>query len=217
MAANEVRIISGNWKGRKLRFPSLPGLRPTLGRVRETLFNWLQAEIAGRHVLDCFAGSGALAFEALSRGAASATLIDANRSAAGALRDNAERLGVTLRPIGATAARSVDGPVLTVVCSPIARFLDRVRPDGPGWDLVFLDPPFGSGLLADTLARLRQHPGLSREALIYVEADKAAAIEFSGFETMRETTAGDTRSRLLCLASPDSDRYHPAGRWGEEA
>lgn len=217
MAANEVRIISGNWKGRKLRFPSLPGLRPTLGRVRETLFNWLQLHISGRNVLDCFAGSGALAFEALSRGAASATLIEANRSAAGALKDNAERLGVVLRPIGAAAARSVEGPVITVVCSPIARFLDRARPDEPGWDLVFLDPPFGSGLLTDTLARLRTHPGLAPEALIYVETDRAAAFDFPGFETVRETTAGDTRSGLLCLASPDSDRYHPAGRWGEEA
>ncbi|MFM7121693.1 MAG: 16S rRNA (guanine(966)-N(2))-methyltransferase RsmD [Gammaproteobacteria bacterium] len=206
MAANEVRIIGGNWRGRKLRFPSVPGLRPTLGRVRETLFNWLQADVSGRHVLDCFAGSGALGFEALSRGAASATLIEAHRSAAAALRDNAERLGVALRPIGAAAARSVDGAVLTVVCSPIERFLDRARPDGSRWDLVFLDPPFGSALLAETLALLRAHPALAEQALIYVETGKAAPLEFPGFDVLRETTAGDTRGGLLCLASPNSDR-----------
>ena len=89
MANNEVRIIGGQWKGRKLRFPARPELRPTLGRVRETLFNWLAPVVSDSSCLDLFAGSGALGFEALSRGAAEVTFVERDRKAASALQDNA--------------------------------------------------------------------------------------------------------------------------------
>jgi 16S rRNA (guanine966-N2)-methyltransferase len=91
----ELRIISGALRGRRWPVPDVPGLRPTPDRVRETLFNWLAPYIAGRRVLDLFAGSGALAFEALSRGAAAATLVEQNRAAQLVLRATADRFGLT--------------------------------------------------------------------------------------------------------------------------
>ena len=94
MASNEVRIIGGLWRGRKLRFAATRGLRPTLGRVRETLFNWLAGEIRGARCLDLYAGSGALGLEALSRGAAEVTFVERNRKAAASLSANLAALEV---------------------------------------------------------------------------------------------------------------------------
>ena len=91
----ELRLIGGALRGRRWRIPDVAGLRPTPDRVRETLFNWLAPHIAGRRVLDLFAGSGALGFEALSRGAASATLVEQDRVALAALRDTAARFGLS--------------------------------------------------------------------------------------------------------------------------
>ncbi len=138
MAANEVRIISGKWKGRKLSFPSAPGLRPSLGRVRETLFNWLRAEVANCRCLDLYAGSGALGFEALSRGAAEVTFVDRDPKVIKALQANAARL-------------NADGCI--IVRSSARKFLARA---GQPWDIVFLDPPFAEDDLTPTLDALRQ-------------------------------------------------------------
>lgn len=146
---NEVRIISGKWKGRKLRFPGERFVRPTLERGRITLFNWLVGEIEGRRCLDLFAGSGALGFEAHSRGASSTTLVEADAPTAAALRDNGQRLGM-------------EG--LRIVQRDALAFLDSET--GP-WDLVFLDPPYGSDLLEKALARLSAR--LGTDAVIYCE------------------------------------------------
>src|SRR5919108_2491975 len=91
----ELRIIGGTLRGRRWRIPAVAGLRPTPDRVRETLFNWLAPHIAGRRVLDLFAGSGALGFEALSRGAVSATLVEQDRAAQAMLRETATRFGLS--------------------------------------------------------------------------------------------------------------------------
>jgi 16S rRNA (guanine966-N2)-methyltransferase len=180
MAANEVRIIGGNWKGRKLRFPDAPGLRPTLGRVRETLFNWLSLRIAGARCLDLFAGSGALGFEALSRGAANVMLVEANRHAAQALRENASRLGA--------------GSACMIRCASATRFL---RETGGEWDVIFLDPPFEAALLDDTLARILAGGWLAPGGVIYFEVPRRTAARFAGFIILKEGTAGDTRYGLL--------------------
>lgn len=187
MAANEVRIIGGNWKGRKLRFPDAPGLRPTLGRVRETLFNWLNLRIQGSRCLDLFAGSGALGFEALSRGAAAVTLVEENRRTAEALRQNAAALQA--------------GPACTIVCGPARRFL---RDPGPCWDIVFLDPPFAESALADMLERIRVSGRLCADGVVYFEMPRRARPDFAGYEVRKEGTAGDTRFGLLALALPPS-------------
>src|SRR3989304_2759161 len=124
--ANRVRIIGGLWRSRAIPFPDLPGLRPTPDRVRETLFNWLGQNLAGRHCLDLYAGSGALGFESLSRGAASVAMGGRAPNARRALHDNAALLG----------ARD-----LNVVCGDALEFLAGV-PVSARFDVVFLDPPF---------------------------------------------------------------------------
>lgn len=149
---NELRIIGGQWRGRRIRFPQRPGIRPTPDRVRETLFNWLALAVEGSHCLDLFAGSGALGLEALSRGAAAATFVESDRVAAERLREAISTLGSDRAVvIQADAPRWLDGPP--------QRF-----------DLVFLDPPFGSGLMEGVLGKLESGGWLSPAARIYLEA-----------------------------------------------
>src|SRR5512134_216652 len=101
---NRIRIIGGLWRSRMIQFPDLPGLRPTPDRVRETLFNWLGQDLAGRHCLDLYAGSGALGFEALSRGAEKVVMVERDRRTVQSLRDNAARLGAANLEVAATDA-----------------------------------------------------------------------------------------------------------------
>ncbi|MEK7737677.1 MAG: 16S rRNA (guanine(966)-N(2))-methyltransferase RsmD [Pseudomonadota bacterium] len=153
--SNRVRIIGGEWRSRVISFPSEAGLRPTADRVRETLFNWLGQTLEGKACLDLFAGSGALGFEACSRGASQVKLIEHNPKVVAALRDNAQKLGATRAEI--------------------------IRADGAAWlradagvyDVIFLDPPFQAGLLDKLLPLLPAK--LSPEGCAYVES--GAAIE----------------------------------------
>jgi 16S rRNA (guanine966-N2)-methyltransferase len=149
--ARVLRIIGGSWRGRKLRFPAVALIRPTPDRVRETLFNWLGARIGGARCLDLFAGSGALGLEALSRGAAAVTFVEHDSSAVRAL-------AATLSAWGAQGARVERADAL--------RFLAGTPQP---CDVVFLDPPFGSGLLGAAAAALEQGGWLKPAALIYVE------------------------------------------------
>ncbi len=182
MASNEVRIIGGKWRGRKLVFPDQPGLRPTLGRARETLFNWLRSEIEGSHCLDLYAGSGALGFEALSRGAASVTFVESSRRAARSLKENAARLGAE----GAT-----------VICAPAERLLRRASQT---WDIVFLDPPFEHVSLTRALQAVRAAGVLAEHGVVYVEAPARVALPTEGWRLVKHARAGDTQFGLL--ASP---------------
>jgi 16S rRNA (guanine966-N2)-methyltransferase len=154
--ANRVRIIGGAWRSRVLAFPSVVELRPTPDRVRETLFNWLGQDLAGRRCLDLFAGSGALGFEALSRGAREVVMVERSRAALAALRENGVRLGAGPR------ARFVLGDALHFLGAPGERF-----------DVVFVDPPYASGLADAVLARLPAW--LGRGAAVYVESDSRVA------------------------------------------
>jgi 16S rRNA (guanine966-N2)-methyltransferase len=153
---NAVRIVGGEWRGRLLRFPAVPGVRPTPDRVRETLFNWLQQRVIGSRCLDLFAGSGALGLEALSRGAAHVVFVDVE---AAVTRYLLERL----RDFGCDRAQ--------VVRSDAARYLDA---PGQEFDLVFLDPPFDSAVLPETCRRLERDGWLAPGALVYLEAPAAA-------------------------------------------
>jgi 16S rRNA (guanine966-N2)-methyltransferase len=136
--ANRVRIIGGAWRGRLLDFPHATGLRPTPDRVRETLFNWLGQRLDGERCLDLFAGSGALGFEALSRGAAEVVMVESSRAAHRALRANAARLGA--------------GDRLRLVLDDALHCLDARSPGE--FHVVFLDPPYGTGLLEVALRRV---------------------------------------------------------------
>jgi 16S rRNA (guanine966-N2)-methyltransferase len=154
-----LRIIGGAWRGRRLRFPSQAEIRPTPDRVRETLFNWLAQRIAGARCLDLFAGSGALGLEALSRGAAHVTFVERDTAAAQELR-------ARLAEWGATGAQVEQGDALKFLCaSPAQTF-----------DIVFLDPPFASDLLAHSARALEERHWLSARALIYVETDASSGL-----------------------------------------
>src|SRR5574344_2111444 len=138
-ATGQVRIIGGQWRNTRLAVPDRPGLRPSSDRVRETLFNWLMPRLPGAAVLDLFAGSGALGLEALSRGAAQATLVEKERQLAAAISAVASRLQANAR----------------VEASDALAWL--ARPPGQRFDIAFVDPPFADGLWAQVLALLPAH------------------------------------------------------------
>ena len=183
---NEVRIVGGRWRGRKIRFPSVPGLRPSPDRVRETLFNWLSPGLPGARVLDLFAGSGVLGLEALSRGAAAAVLVERDRSVARQLRDS-------MAALGATGAEVVEADALA--------WLDQCP--GP-FDVVFVDPPFGSGLQEKALARLERTGVLSPGALVYLErpAAEGPPVLPAGWALHRSGRAGDVGYYLAIKRAP---------------
>ena len=157
-AARTLRIIGGVWRGRRLRFPAAPAIRPTPDRVRETLFNWLMATLPGARCLDLFAGSGALGLEALSRGAAHVTFVERDREAARAIEALLEEWDRERRHDWA------------VLCADARTFLDgAARP----FDIVFLDPPFDSSILPEVSARLESGGWLASGARVYLECPAA--------------------------------------------
>jgi 16S rRNA (guanine966-N2)-methyltransferase len=179
--ANQVRIIGGRLRGRQLRFADLPGLRPTGDRIRETLFNWLQGRLYGRRCLDLFAGSGALGFETASRGAAEVVLLERDPAVVRGLRETARELGlVEVQIIQGDALRWLEAPA---------------RP----FDVVFLDPPFGAGLLGRCLQRLASDGWLSADAWVYLEADASAGLPPlpAGWTLEREKRAGQVLYGLV--------------------
>ncbi len=177
-AANncEVRIIGGAWRSRRIRFADRPGLRPTPDRVRETLFNWLGQDLEERECLDLFAGSGALGFEAASRGACRVVMVERDAAAVKALQANREIL----------AANAVE-----VVRADALEFLGNHR---GRYDVVFLDPPFAVDCWPQLLALLPQclKPG----ALVYCERGEAL-VAGSSWEVVRAGRAGQVSHQLL--------------------
>jgi 16S rRNA (guanine966-N2)-methyltransferase len=174
--SGRVRIIGGAWRSRRIAFPERPGLRPTPDRVRETLFNWLGQDLAGLACLDLFAGSGALGFEAASRGAARVIMVENDRQTLAALEASRRALGAT----------SID-----IVAADALEFLARVS--GP-YDVVFLDPPFRQNAVPEVLARLPHR--LAVGARVYIEA--AQPVEPSApWRELRRKRAGHVSYQLL--------------------
>ena len=195
MAASRVerksgpRIIGGRLRGRRLPVADRPGLRPTGDRLRETLFNWLAPSIAGSRCLDCFAGSGALGFEALSRGAARVVLIEQDRSVARQLQRNAETL------------QQLDdgGPPLGQVEVITDDALGRLTQPPPcPFDIVFLDPPFQADLLQQAWLLLADNGWLAPNAMVYLEMAAATALPSlpPGWRLIRDKRAGQVRYGL---------------------
>lgn len=153
---NQLRIIAGLWRGRKLSFPDIDGLRPTGDRIRETLFNWLAPEIQGARCLDLFAGSGALGIEALSRGAEVSVLVERDTKATAHLKANLEILK-------AEQGRVVNADALG--------FLQKENSDAP-YHIVFIDPPFQLKLWQDVIEALEAGNWLADNATIYIESGR---------------------------------------------
>lgn len=147
-----VRIIAGKWRGRRIQVPDVNGLRPTPDRVRETLFNWLTPVIVGARCLDLFAGSGALGFEALSRGAGFVEMVDQARDVVLLLQQELAHFGV-------------DNALIYAAQVP-----NQLRPPKQPYNIVFLDPPYDAGLLLPVAHYLEEHNYLAEGAYIYLEA-----------------------------------------------
>ena len=188
MAINSVRIIGGTWRGRRVNFPDVAGLRPTPDRVRETLFNWLQHDIVGARCLDLFAGSGALGMEALSRGACEVVFVEQARTAARSLTEQ-------LRQFGAGARAQVRE-------MGAARFL---RGDALPFGIAFLDPPFGTNALAEYMPLLGAG-WLHHGALVYLENERGSGIPAlpDRWQLLKSKSAGEVGYHLARVNVGDS-------------
>lgn len=176
---NKVRIIGGDLRSRLISFPDAEGLRPTPDRVRETLFNWLGQTLNGRTCLDLFAGSGALGFEAASRGAERVVMVERNRTVLHALQDNARKLGCAN-----VSVQGQDG-------------LEFASRDAYKYDVIFLDPPFKSDYLPKLLEILPQR--LNDSGVVYVESGAAIDVP-PPWQTIKSGKAGQVHYQLLQVA-----------------
>ena len=179
----EVRVIAGEWRSRRIAFPEVPGLRPTPDRVRETLFNWLGHDLEGFRCLDLYAGSGALGFEAHSRGASQVFMVENNPVVVRALEANAARF---------SASR------LKIVRADALEFLRRNANGGAvggtRFDVVFIDPPFDQGVPDEVLSLLP--PLLATGGLVYMEAGVQAVVPQS-WKTEKQGKAGQVHFQLM--------------------
>lgn len=177
----EVRIIAGLWRGRKLPVLSAQGLRPTGDRVKETLFNWLMPYVVDSCCLDCFAGSGSLGFEALSRQAKQVTFIELDKNVAQQLKQNLQQL------------KCENGQVLN---QNSLHFLSSPQKQ-PLFDIVFIDPPFHFNLAQQCVDLLAQNNWLREGAIVYVETEKDQALKVNdNWHLLKEKITGQVQYRL---------------------
>jgi 16S rRNA (guanine(966)-N(2))-methyltransferase RsmD len=176
LKSNRVRIIGGVWRSRLITFPDREGLRPTPDRVRETLFNWLGQDLTGRSCLDLYAGSGALGFEAASRGAARVVMLERAAVTHKALQASCEVLDTTQVELFRADA------------------LEFIKNDRAAYDVVFLDPPFGAKAWSAALALLP--PRLTPDALVYCESAGKFDLP-AGWQAMKQGKAGQVSYQLL--------------------
>ena len=183
------RIIGGKWRGRKISFNDAEGLRPTTDRIRETVFNWLQFYVPQSRCLDCFAGSGILGFEALSRGAAEVIFIENNSKTVKSIKDN-------IRLLGTDRAQIQHSDALDWLASVNMNKY---------FDLVFLDPPFNSDLLTKSSALLDNCGCLAEDAIIYVEhAAEADVVLPDNWTCFKQKTSGQVSYKLFENRVPGS-------------
>lgn len=182
--SSHLRIIGGQWRGRKLEFMAVDGLRPTPDRVRETLFNWVQPYISGARCLDLFSGSGALGLEALSRNAESVTFVDLNNITTRQLQTNLQLL----------KTQSAE-----VIQADVMQWLESRHTDmEPRYDMVFMDPPFRQDMVSNCCALLESHNLLAENAIIYVETESELSHPEvpENWVEHRSKTAGQVSYRL---------------------
>lgn len=179
----EVRVIAGLWRGRKLPVLNAEGLRPTTDRVKETLFNWLMMDIVGSRCLDCFAGSGSLGIEALSRQAQAVVFLEKFANAASLLKKNL------------TALKTENG---TVIHTDTLQFLAQKNNSAP-FDIIFIDPPFHRNIVPQVIDLLVKNNWLRSNTILYIETEKdhPPLILPPAWQILKEKTAGQVISRLI--------------------
>lgn len=184
---NELRIIGGTWRSRKLRFPDAPGLRPTPDRLRETLFNWLGQDMEGLACLDLYSGSGALGFEAASRGAKRVLQVERNTAACLALKQHCALL----------EAKAVE-----VLQKDVSHFLAGYAET---FDVVFLDPPFQQNLAVPSCRLLENRGWLAPHARIYIEVERDFALADlpDNWQALRSKQSGEVACYLYQRFTPN--------------
>ncbi|WP_028388898.1 16S rRNA (guanine(966)-N(2))-methyltransferase RsmD [Legionella fairfieldensis] len=182
-----VRIIGGQYRGKKLHFPALEGLRPTPDRVKETLFNWLMHDIRGARCLDAFAGSGSLGFEAFSRGAAKVVLVESSPKAYGNLQD---------------ITASFNTKALLVINSKAEDYLQKTK---ESFDIVFLDPPFSQNYLPHCLDLLAHSNALVTGGLVYIESAEKQSMDAKRWREKKSRQAGQVHYSLYEKLGFDSN------------
>lgn len=184
----QLRIIGGQWRGRKLSIAHVDGLRPTGDRIRETLFNWLMHDIVGSRCLDLFSGSGALGFEALSRGADSVVMIEKNREASALLKQHGKKL---------------EAPQAHIIQADALAWLnnDNDKSQNNCFDIVFIDPPFALNIWQQTIELLDERQILAKGAMIYIETPTETLLNIpQQWQLHREKRSGAVCYRLFqCL------------------
>jgi len=190
---NRVRIIGGDWRGRRLPVADVPGLRPSGDRSRETLFNWLQPWVPAADCADLFAGTGALGFEAASRGAASVMMIEKHPKAQEVLRQSIEQLHAVQVNLHGGGAMSK---------------IEDLKPDS--LDIVFVDPPFDSNLAGLVLERLDKIGCVRRGGFVYVESPANLNVTPpQGWSVWRDQQLGEVRMQLFRRQSSSGERNLP--------
>lgn len=186
-AMGEVRVIAGLWRGRKLSVLNAEGLRPTTDRVKETLFNWLMMDVSNARCLDCFAGSGSLGIEALSRQAQAVVFLEKFANAAQQLKKNLASL------------KTDKG---TVINTDTLTYLSQKNSTEP-FEIIFIDPPFHHNFVPQVLTLLQQNNWLAENALIYVETEKnhPPLLLAKNWQVIKEKSAGMVTSRLIQVNS----------------
>lgn len=179
-----IRIIGGQFRGKKLHFPETEGLRPTPNRVRETLFNWLMHDIRDAHCLDAFAGSGALGFEAYSRGAAKVILLEKETDVYANLLKT---------------ALTFDSPKLSIQKTDACEFLQQTKEH---FNIVFLDPPFAKNYLPHCLDLLAHSDVLTKDGLLYLESPHEITIDQAIWQQIKLKHAGQIVYGLYRKAFP---------------
>ncbi|WP_017444557.1 16S rRNA (guanine(966)-N(2))-methyltransferase RsmD [Gayadomonas joobiniege] len=182
-SSGSVRIISGLWKGRKLPVADEIGLRPTTDRVKETLFNWLMFDVRDAKVLDCFAGSGALSFEAASRGAAKVVMTELSKKACLQLTNNISQLKAP-----ANLFSLIEGNALVYTAQPASEV----------YDIIFIDPPFRQNLIAELCNNLQKNGFLSTQSLVYIEheAELTDLVLPDNWHLLKSSRAGQSQFNL---------------------
>lgn len=186
--SNQLRIIGGEWRGRKLRFPDAPNLRPTPDRVRETVFNWLSPMIYGACCLDLFAGSGALGLEALSRGASFTTFVDSHKKVTTGLNEHLDLLNANDK----AEVLQMDG----------VKFLSNGKfksTEDKKYNLVFLDPPYHLDFMQKVVPLLEKNGWLADNAMLYLEIEKRQTLPElpENWKQLKEKTAGEVNYFLF--------------------
>lgn len=179
-----VRIIAGKWRGRSLKVLDQPGLRPTPDRVRETLFNWLATDVVGARCLDLFAGTGALGFEALSRGAKEVVFVDKFPPAIKAIHESA----VTFNALSCCE----------IVRESAVNYLEKIK-QGPAFDIIFLDPPFATSLLSQSIDILANSNLVAPRTLLYIEAPRLLTEQDlpADWQLLKQKSAGEVAYHLV--------------------